>query len=493
MIPLDGKHLSIDEAEQIALGNERVEVAKAALRAVESSAQLVEKIVQEGQRAYGINTGFGKLSTVAISREQLWQLQVNLLRSHACGVGEPLPEEVSRAALLFRLHSLLAGHSGVRPVVIEYLLQFLNRRVYPLIPSKGSVGSSGDLAPLAHLALLLIGEGHARLDDHICSGAELLKRLDLQPLKLAPKEGLALINGTQISLAVGFIAWLKAKNLLQHAQLLACLALEAVGGSTDPLDERLHACHPHPGQSQVARDMRLTLAGSQLVNRSPDVQDPYTLRCAPQVLGACLEALQFVQKKIEIEMNSVTDNPLLFPQTGEVLSGGNFHGEILALAFEVLGMSLAQMGNFSERRTAFLLEHPALPPFLIEKSGLHSGLMIPQYTAAALVSENKIFAHPAVVDSIPTSGGKEDYNSLASLCAWKAYQIAKNVEYILAIELLTATQALDFRKTSQMAPATRKAYERVREEIPHLSEDRLLQQDIERARKIIRGEELLHV
>ncbi len=492
MIQLDGKHLSIDEAERIVLRYEPVEVAPEALRAVKASAQLVEKIVQEGRRAYGINTGFGKLSTVAISREQLRQLQVNLLRSHACGVGEPLPQDVSRAALLFRLNSLLAGHSGVRPVIIEYLIEFLNREVSPVIPSKGSVGSSGDLAPLAHLALLLIGEGSARFRDQTLSGAQLLEKFNRKPLELAPKEGLALINGTQISLAVGFMARLTAKKLLNHAQLIACLALEAAGGSTQPLDERLHACHPHPGQRHVAEQMRLLLEGSRLVNQSLDIQDPYTLRCVPQVLGTCLEALQFVQEKIEIEMNSVTDNPLLFPETGEVLSGGNFHGEMLALACEMLGMALAEMGNFSERRIAFLLEHSDLPPFLIEQGGLRSGLMVPQYTAAALVSENKVLAHPAVVDSIPTSGGKEDYNSLASISAWKAYQIAQNVEYILAIEMLTAAQALDFRKTSQMAPATRKAYERIRAHIPHLSEDRLLQQDIEKAKDLIRNGELVH-
>jgi histidine ammonia-lyase len=492
MILLDGKHLSIHEAEQIVLGHESVEAAPAALRAVQSSAQLVEKIVREGRRVYGINTGFGKLSTVTISQGQLKQLQVNLLRSHACAVGDPLPDEVSRAALLFRLHSLLAGHSGVRPVIIEYLVEFLNGRVYPVIPSKGSVGSSGDLAPLAHLALLLIGEGYARIGNQTLAGAQVLKQLKLEPLELAPKEGLALINGTQVSLAVGFIAWLKARNLLHHAQLIACLALEAAGGSTDPLEEQVHACHPHPGQQQVAERMRLWLAGSRRVNRSPDVQDPYTLRCVPQVLGACTDALQYIQMKLEIEMNSATDNPLLFPADGKVLSGGNFHGESLALAFEMLGLALAQMGNFSERRTALLLEQPDLPPFLIEQSGLRSGMMIPQYTAAALVSENKILAHPASVDSIPTSGGQEDYNSLASLSAWKAHQIATNVEYILAIELLTATQALSFRDPSHMAAATRTAYERVRSGIPHLAEDRLLQQDIERARKLVRGKELIH-
>ncbi len=493
MIQLDGRHLTLEAAERIVLAGESVEAAPEALQAVEASARLVGKILQAGRRAYGLNTGFGKLSTQTITRDQLRELQVNLLRSHACAVGEPLPDEISRAALLFRLNSLLCGHSGVRPIVIEYLLKFLNHRVYPVIPGKGSVGSSGDLAPLAHLALLLIGEGQARLDGRTLSGAQALKRLGLEPLELAPKEGLALINGTQVSLATGFIAYLKARNLLEHAQLIACLAIEAAGGRTEPLEGRVQACHPHPGQRGVAEQMRSYLSGSRLVNRSTDVQDPYTLRCIPQVLGACSEALDFVRTKIEIEMNSSTDNPLLFPETEEVLSGGNFHGEILSLACEILGLALAQMGNFSERRTALLLELPHLPPFLTEQSGLRSGLMIAQYTAAALVSENKILAHPAVVDSIPTSGGKEDYNSLASLSAWKAFQMAENVEYILAIELLTAAQALFFCEISQMAPATRKVYENLRAHIPPLTEDRPLYQDIERTRKWIQRGELLRV
>jgi histidine ammonia-lyase len=491
MIQLDGKHLTLEDVRRVVFEGGSVEPAPEALRAVEESAQFVEELIEEGRRVYGINTGFGKLSTVTIPHDQLRELQVNLLRSHAAGVGEPLPWEVSRAALLFRLNSLLLGRSGVRPVVIEYLVTFLNRRVYPLIPSKGSVGSSGDLAPLAHLALLLIGEGEAQLEGRTLSGAELLKELGLRPLKLAPKEGLALINGTQVSLAWGVVAWLKAENLLEHAQLIAAWALEAAGGSADSLDARLHEARPGP--DRVAEQLRRRLQGSRLVDRSPDVQDPYTLRCIPQVLGACAEALEFIKAKLEREMNSATDNPLLFPETKEVLSGGGFHGEGLALACEVLGLALAELGAFSERRTALLLEHPDFPPFLIERGGLHSGLMLAQYTAAALVSENKILAHPAVVDSIPTSGGKEDYNSLASISARKAYEIATNVEYILAIELITAAQALSFRDLHKMAPATRRVYEHLRASIPQLVEDRLLHRDIEKARALIRGGELLDV
>jgi len=490
MIELDGRNLRLEDVRRVVFGGESVEPAAEALKAVEASARFVKELVEEGRRAYGINTGFGKLSTVAIPQDKLGELQVNLLRSHAAGVGEPLPLEVSRAALLFRLSSLLLGRSGVRPIIIEYLTTLLNRHVYPLIPSKGSVGSSGDLAPLAHLALLLIGEGEAELEGRRLRGAELLEELGLRPLKLAPKEGLALINGTQVSLAWGAIAYLKAENLLGHAQLICALALEAAGGSTGPLDARLHS---QRGPSRVAERIRLLLQGSRLTDSSPDVQDPYTLRCIPQVLGACAEALEFVKEKIEGEISSATDNPLLFPETKEVLSGGGFHGEGLASALELLGLTLAEMGAFSERRIALLLEHPELPPFLIEGGGLRSGLMLAQYTAAALASENKILAHPAVVDSIPTSGGKEDYNSLASLSARKAYDIAENVEYILAIELLCAAQALSFRDLERMAQRTRRAYERLRKIIPPLEDDRPLHRDIERAKELIRKGGLLNV
>jgi histidine ammonia-lyase len=491
MIELDGHHLTLQDAERVVFENEPVSISPKALKAVEASARLVERIVAEGRRVYGINTGFGKLSTVTVPKEQLEQLQLNLLRSHAAGVGEPLPPEIARAALLFRLNALLKGYSGVRPVVIEYLQKLLNAGVVPVIPRQGSIGSSGDLAPLAHMALLLIGEGEAFVEDQKLSGAEVLKKLDLEPLKLAPKEGLALINGTQVSLALGFCALVKAKNLWEHALLFGTMALEATGSHTEPLDERLHELHPHPGQQLVAERLRELLQGSRLLNRSPDVQDPYSLRCVPQVLGAVHEALEFAQKKLEIEMNSATDNPLLFPETGEALSGGEFHGEMLALALEVLGLSLAELGALSERRIAYLLEHSDFPPFLVKEGGLNSGLMLAQYTAASLVSENKILAHPAVVDSIPTSGGKEDYNSLASVSAWKAHRIAQNVEKILAAELLVVGQALSFLDAGKMAPVTRRAYVRFRSRISPWIRDRILHTDMEIARKLIHNRELI--
>lgn len=486
MIELDGHSLTVEAAQKIVFGNEKVSLAPSALERVRAARAVIEQIVAKDKKIYGINTGFGKLSTQTIPSEKLSLLQENLLKSHAVGVGDPLPDDVARAALLFRLNSLMQGRSGVRLEIIEYLREFLNRNVIPIIPAKGSVGSSGDLAPLAHLALLLIGEGQAKLGDKILSGREILRELGLEPLRLAPKEGLALINGTQITLALGFVALVRAQSLLTQAQAISALAVEAMRGHTAAFDERLHRARPHPGQIRVAQALRAWLAGSKLANSSTDdVQDHYTLRCIPQVLGASLDALDFVREKFEIEMNSATDNPLVLAETHEVLSGGNFHGQILAFCCELLGQAVAEIGNFSERQIALVLEAPDLPKFLVHESGLNSGLMVPQYTAAALVAENKVLAHPASVDSIPTSGGKEDHNSMATTSAYKALQIVQNVEIVLAIELLTVRQALRFRDPSQMAPRTRALYERLSQQIPPLEKDRLLQYDIHRAITIV--------
>jgi histidine ammonia-lyase len=486
MIELDGHSLTLETAKRIVFGGERVSLAPRALERVRAGRAVVEKIVSENQRVYGINTGFGKLSTQTIPPEKLSLLQENLLKSHAVGVGEPLPDEVARAVVLFRLNSLLQGRSGVRVEIVEYLKALLNHGVVPIIPAKGSVGSSGDLAPLAHLALLLIGEGQAKLHERILSGGELLRELGLEPLRLAPKEGLALINGTQVTLALGFVALVRAQSLLAQAQAISALAVEALGGHAEAFDERLHQARPHPGQLHVAQTLREWLSGSKLTgHRTDDIQDNYTLRCIPQVLGASADALEFVQEKFEIEMNSATDNPLVFAESGEVLSGGNFHGQILAFCCELLGQAVAEIGNFSERRIALLLEAPDLPKFLVSESGLNSGLMVPQYTAAALVAENKVLAHPASVDSIPTSGGKEDHNSMATISAHKALQIVRNVETIVAIELLTVRQALSFRDPALMAPRTRTLYQRISEQIPPLEKDRLLQYDIHRAIQLI--------
>jgi histidine ammonia-lyase len=491
MIELDGHSLTVENAKKIIWNREHVSLSAKSLERVRAARTVIEGIVSRDQRVYGINTGFGKLSTQTVPSDKLSLLQENLLKSHAVGVGEPVPDDVARAVVLFRLHSLLKGRSGVRIEIVEYLKEFLNRGVVPVIPAKGSVGSSGDLAPLAHLALLLIGEGQVRFNTKTLSGRELLKELRLELVQLAPKEGLALINGTQVTLALGFVALVRAQSLLAQAQAIGALAVEALCGHTTAFDERLHQARPHPGQMRVAKTMREWLAGSRLVNsRTDDVQDNYTLRCIPQVLGASADVLDFVTERCEIEMNSATDNPLVFAESGDVLSGGNFHGQILAFGCELLGQAVAEIGNFSERRTALLLEAPDLPRFLVHDGGLNSGLMVPQYTAAALVAENKVLAHPASVDSIPTSGGKEDHNSMATTSAYKTLHIVNNVEIILAIELLTAYQALSFRNQSQMAPRTRALYERIR--IAPLAHDRLLQYDMQRAIHIVQEGVWLH-
>jgi len=488
MTILGSGKLTVERAKQVIFDLEEVQISKEALKKVEESYHTLIKALASKKPIYGVSTSFGKLCDHLIPPQQQRQLQENLLKSDAVGVGEPLPDEASRATLLFRLNSLLKGYSGVRKEVVHYLTELLNHKVYPVIPSKGSVGSSGDLAPLAHLALILIGEGEGKLDSEVLPGEEILRRLGLEPLQLEPKEGLALINGTQASLAVGFIAFIRAQNLLEDAKLLSAMALEAYGGRLEPFDEKLHRVRPHPGQIAVAARIREILEGSRLIERNESVQDPYCLRCVPQVLGASQDALEFVKEKIEIEMNSATDNPLIFPETGQVLTGGNFHGQPLALAFELLAQATAEIGSLAERQIALLLATPGLPEFLAEEPGLNCGLMVTQYTAAALVSENKVLAHPAVVDSIPTSGGKEDHNSLCSISAYKALKIVENVEYILAIELLTTAQALDFLDAGRMASATREVYDRLRTEIPHLEEDRILKEEIEQARRIITEE-----
>lgn len=486
VIALDGAGLTVDAAEDVVFKLAPVRPSREGLARVARAYRTLLEALGRGERIYGVNTGFGKLSEVPIPQEQQRRLQENLLRSHAVGVGEPLPDEASRAALLFRLNSLLKGHSGVRHPIIDRLVALLNHRVYPLIPAKGSVGASGDLAPLAHLALILIGEGEAKLDGEILHGREVLNKLGLAPLELEPKEGLALINGTQVSLAVGFVAFVQTERLLEEAVLLSAMALEAYGGKIEPCEEELHRARPHPGQLAVAARLRELLEGSRLVNSNDTVQDPYSLRCVPQILGASGDALRFVKEKIEIEMNSATDNPLIFPESGRILSGGNFHGQPLALAFELLAQATAEIGSLAERQINLLLNAPGLPEFLAEEPGSSSGLMMVQYTAAALVSENKVLAHPAAVDSIPTSGGKEDHNSLCSISADKALQIAENVAQIVALELLTVAQALDFRDRERLAPATRAAYERVRATIPHLARDRLLQDDMKKALALVR-------
>lgn len=482
MIELNGDNLTLEQAARIVFSGEPVEVGRAARERVERSAASVAEIVSAGIPVYGINTGFGMLSTESIPRDHLRELQRNIVLSHSVGVGEPLSEEAVRAMLLFRVNSLLKGASGIRMGTIEYLIDLLNYGIYPVVPAQGSVGSSGDLGPLAHIGLVLIGEGEAIDRGERISGKEALERIGRPPLELAPKEGLALLNGTQYMTGLGFLVYARGKRLFDAAIGAAALSLEGLRGFSAPFSPQIHAARPHPGQGKVASMIRDLIAGSSLIDSAEgDVQDAYSLRCIPQVLGPAWEALSFLREKLEIEINSATDNPLLFSD-GTVVSGGNFHGEIIGLALEMATLALAEVGNIAERRIDRLLNSRdrGLPRFLVREWGINSGLMLAQYTAAALASENKILCHPALSDSIPTSAGKEDHNSMASISARKGLRVCDNLSRIIAIEYLCAAQALDFQGVEMMGDKTRALHARVREYVTHLDRDRSLAPDIER-------------
>ncbi len=494
MIELDGHSLAFSDAARVVFGGEPVAVCPSSWEAVRRSREAVQSIVAHGKPVYGVNTGFGSLSTQPISRERLAELQRNIVLSHAAGVGPPLPQAAVRAILLFRANSLLRGNSGVRRDVIDLLVVLLNERVYPRIPSQGSVGSSGDLIPLAHLSLVLLGEGEALHNGTWMEGSRALAAIGRVPLVLEPKEGLALLNGTQYMSGLGFLALARGEGLLRNAFAAAALSMEGLRAFSAPLAARLHASRPHAGQVEVAERMRRLVAGSRLLDTAQgDVQDAYSLRCIPQVLGPAVEALGFLKAKLEIEWNASTDNPLVFSD-GESLSGGNFHGEILGLALEMATMALAEVGSIAERRIDRLLTSPSrgLPPHLAADPGVHSGLMLAQYTAASLVGENRVLCHPAVVDSIPTSAGKEDHNSFGSISARKALDVLDNLERVVGIEFLCAAQAVDFQGPGEMAGPTRAVYDRVRALVGPLAGDRPLAPDIERLAQAVSTGELVH-
>lgn len=492
MIEVDG-HLTVEQAEEV-LSGQKVGLSPKTRAKVEASHSALLSLLERGTPIYGVNTGFGALSKTIVPQGKLGDLQRNLVRSHACGVGKPVPDEIVRLTLLFRLNSLIQGASGVRPALVELLMEMLNREVYPVVPEQGSVGASGDLVPLAHVALVLIGEGRARYQGQEMPGAEALRRARLSPLPdLAPKEGLALLNGTSFMLALLFLGWLWGKRAFAAALHVAALTFQALGGSTEPLDPRLHALRPHPGQIEVAGKLRELLQGSKLLGRTKnDVQDPYSLRCLPQILGPVAETLRHVRRTLEIEMNSVTDNPLILPE-GAALTGGNFHGQVLALAAEELGIALATLGNSCERRLALLLECRDLPPFLAKEPGKNSGLMLLHYTAAALCAENKVLSHPSAVDTIPTSAGKEDHNSMGATAAWKAWRIAENVVHQVALEAVAARWALALLGEEKISPATRSFYEELALVIPPPGEDQSLSENIARlAQEIRKGGSKIH-
>ncbi|BBW98511.1 histidine ammonia-lyase [Geobacillus icigianus] len=483
MIVLNGYSLTLDEARRVIYGRERVAAALESMDAVRKSRAAVEQAISSGRTIYGVNTGFGKLADVRIEGSDLEQLQINLLRSHACAVGEPFAEEVVRALLLLRANALLKGYSGVRPAVIEQLLTFLNAGIHPIVPQQGSLGASGDLAPLAHVALALVGEGEVMYQGRRMPAAQALSQAGIPPLSLKEKEGLALINGTQAMTAVGILACLAAEQLAYDSERIAALTVEALYGVTDAFDARIHEARGFPEQAEVAERMRRYLAGSQLTTRQGErrVQDAYSIRCIPQVHGASLRALRYVKETLEIEMNAATDNPLIFAN-GDVLSGGNFHGQPVAIAMDLLKIAVAELANMSERRIERLVNphlNEGLPPFLSPQPGLQSGAMIMQYVAASLVSENKTLAHPASVDSIPSSANQEDHVSMGTTAARHAYMIVQNARKVLAIELICALQAVEARGIERLAASTRQFYHEARRIVPSIVADRVFSHDIE--------------
>ncbi|MBI4169324.1 MAG: histidine ammonia-lyase [Acidobacteria bacterium] len=490
-IVLNGEDLPLEAIAAVARGGARVRLHPSAVRRIERARAVVEEILAGDRQVYGVNTGFGPLKDIRIPADRLGALQLNLIRSHCAGVGAPLPAEATRAVMLLRAHVLARGHSGVRPIVIETLLAHLNADLLPLIPEKGSVGASGDLAPLAHLVLALLGEGEAFLGGVRMPAAEALKKAGIEPLRLGPKEGLSLINGTQMITAVGALALLEAERLAVAADIAGACSLEALKGSHHAFDERLHALRPYPGQVRSAANLRALLSGSDIARSHEDcgrVQDAYSLRCMPQVHGAAREAIRFVREILAIEVNAITDNPIVFPEEGDLLSGGNFHGEAPALALDALAIAAAEIAAISERRLDRLM-NPAtsgLPAFLTRDPGVNSGLMMAQVTAAALVSENKILCHPASVDSIPTEAGQEDHVSMGPIAARKARSVVEHALLVIAIETLAACQALDLLLPLRPGRGAEAAHRAVRREVSFMEGDRVLTSDIAAVDRLIR-------
>ncbi|HEX2329281.1 MAG TPA: histidine ammonia-lyase [Candidatus Angelobacter sp.] len=496
-VRINGNKLTLDELRDVVYERRPVLLEAEARVKVSAARAVVEKLVRENRVAYAVNTGVGKLSDVHIEPAQNRQLQVNLIRSHSCGVGEPLSTEETRAMMLLRANSLAKGYSGVRTEVIDLLCEMLNRGLHPVVPSQGSVGASGDLAPLAHLALAMIGEGEVVFENARMNSADAMKRAQVKPLIAEAKEAISLINGTQAMLAVGTLALLAAETLVATADVLGALTLDALRGTDVAFDERIHSARPHHGQSTVAANLRRLIAGSEIRQSHKDctrVQDAYSLRCMPQVHGAVRDTLDFCRKTFETEMNSAVDNPLVFVRMedeGDVISGGNFHGEPLAFALDYLAIVLSALAGISERRIERLV-NPALnenlPPFLAPEAGINSGFMMPQVTAAALASENKVLAHPASVDSITTSGNKEDYVSMGMASAIKLKKVVANTANVLAIEACAAAQAIDFLSPLKTSPALQKAHAAIRKVSPRVDHDRVLARDFaELARLVLSG------
>ena len=502
VIVINGESLTFEQVMAVAHGRPgepRVVLTETAKAKVQRAADAVDTLLDRGEIAYGITTGFGAFKDKIISLEEVELLQRNIVVSHAVGVGDPFDMPTVRAIMLIRANTLARGFSGIRPETLELILECLNRGVHPVIPEKGSLGASGDLAPLAHFACVLIGEGQAEYQGEILDAATALDRAAISPIKLKAKEGLALTNGTTIMTAVGLLETARAIRLADLADVSGCMSLEALHGTLSAFDDRIHQLRPHPRQLDCARNLRSLLEGSEFVRGfdPTNVQDAYTLRCIPQVHGACRDSVAYAEWLLKIELNSVTDNPLIFQNEDgsiEVISGGNFHGEPLALAFDYLAIALSELGNISERRIMRLTDEGSnahtLPAFLTENGGLNSGFMIVQYTAAALCTENKVLAHPASVDTIPSSANVEDHVSMGVTAALKLRQVAKNLETILALELFCAAQGIDFRRkvmgdSTRLGRGTAPVYERIRMEVPFIENDEYMKAHIDHAAKVV--------
>ncbi|MEX0851278.1 MAG: histidine ammonia-lyase [Gaiellaceae bacterium] len=492
---LTGEDLTLADVWDVAVHGAKATIADSAKDRMRAARELLESI--RGEHTYGVNTGFGRFVSAHIPDELAEELQLRLLRSHACGVGEPYPDDVVRGAMLLRANALAKGYSGARVETVELLVECLNRGVLPLVPARGSVGASGDLAPLAHLALPLVGEGEAVVEGERLDGGAALRRVGLEPITLASKEGLSLVNGTQFMCSMAALGVERAKRLAGTADLACALTLESLQGSRSSFAPAVHRARPLKGQQEAAANVWRLLEGSAIIESHrwcDKVQDAYSLRCAPQVHGACRDLLDYIEATVTVELNAATDNPLVLLEEGEIVSAGNFHGQPLAFALDVLALAAAELASISERRTERLVNpslSDGLPPFLVEEGGLNSGFMIPQYVAAALVSENKVMAHPASVDSIPTSAGQEDHVSMGNAAGLKALRVLDNSERTLAIELLAGTQAIEFLAPLRPGEGVSAVHDFVRTLSDRLTEDRSLSADIERVAEAVRSRAVL--
>ena len=492
-IEINNKSLSLELLRNILTEDIAISLSKGIKEKITHSSKYVINKSEGSDSIYGINTGFGNLANVKIDKSDLNKLQRNLVSSHAVGVGELLPNKIVKLIIVLKIYALAQGYSGASLALVERLCEFINLELYPCIPSKGSVGASGDLAPLAHLSQALIGEGYVNYKGVKLSASKALAKSNLKPIELGPKEGLALLNGTQVSTAIALNAYFETENLFLSAIISGALTLEAIKGSITPFDERIHEARGQKGQIDVAKELSKLIDGSEILKSHANcdrIQDPYSVRCQPQVMGACLDSIRYIASILSIEANAVTDNPLVFADDNEIISGGNFHAEPVALVADQLAVAIAEMGSISERRSALLVDSnlSGLPPFLIKKSGLNSGFMIHQVTAAALVSENKLFAHPASVDSIPTSANQEDHVSMATHAAYRLMNMNENLSYILAIELLSASQGIEFHKPLKTSSLLQKALAEIRTFSEPIEDDRSLANEIEAlSRALIQG------